>query len=132
MTTNYHELAMSMKDAYGAAYEKMLKWPEENCRYYKEVRSLLHRLVCSGFKLIMVDDGEEFIKVEGTMAETKMEAAAAICNVGEAQLLVENPEGEKKWIMLVLGNDPGELVADCHVDPDLDRITEEHYEKWSK
>ena len=121
---DYHKDAVEFEDVYGDCYEKMKAFAKTT-RYYKEVRSLLNTLIKHGFKLVMVDDGEEFIRVKN-----RDEASTAMCNVDDPQLLVENPNGDEKWLMLVYGNEPGYIVSDYHVDPDLDKAVDEHYERW--
>ena len=116
--------SLPLKEAYGEFYNAALDVTKK-CRYTTEVRSLLRTLNKYGFKPLKVDDDEEFLTTL-----TQEEATIAITNVDYSQLLVEHTNGKQAWIMIVLGNDPGELVCDYHVNPELDKATEEHYNRW--
>lgn len=117
----------SLKEAYKDSYEKMLDWSKKS-KYFKETISLLRTLNKHGFDPVKVDDGEEIIATP-----TQTEAAVAINNVEEAFLFVKKRSTNKVLgLFIVLGNDPGELVADCHVDIELDKATKEHNNRWEK
>lgn len=119
--------AVSMKEAYGKGFTRLVKFAKTT-RYYKEIKSLLRTLNKHGFDPVEVDDGEEYI-----LTPTQLEAAVVIANVDEARLYVKKRSTEKEFgLYIVLGNDPGELVADYHVDNDLDTATDEHYERWTR
>ena len=94
--------------------------------YYEEVKSLLERLVAGGATLDYVEDG-----FGAEPAETIDAALDVILSVDESNILLRTPEGEKRCLEIILGNDPGELVSDYTADSFLDRITEEHSEHWS-
>jgi len=116
-----------MKEAYGKSYTKLMDYAKTS-RFYKETVSLLRTLNKHGFDPIEVDDGEELM-----LTPTPTEAATAICNVDEARLYVKKRStGKELGLYIVLGNDPGELVADYHVDNDLDEATKEHYNRWCR
>lgn len=119
--------AVTMKEAYGEGFARLVEFAKTT-RYYKEIKSLLRTLAKHGFDPVEVDDGEEYI-----LTPTQVEAAVAIANVDEARLYVKKRStGKELGLYLVLGNDPGELVCDYHVDNDLDEATDEHYERWSR
>ena len=95
-----------------------------------ETKSLINRLLKNGFIIISGDNGEDEFAYngKGKMAEFLDELLA--CD--EAHLYVQNSEGKNKQLFLVLGNSPGELVADYTVDPLLDKVTTEHCDTWSQ
>lgn len=90
-----------------------------------ETKSLLKALTDAGFKLVSGDNGED-VFTPGNLAGFLDNLLA--CD--EAHLFVESPEGKRRWLYLVLGNDPGELVCDYVCDDGLDKVAEAHYAKW--
>lgn len=95
-----------------------------------ETKSLVKRLVKNGFIIISGDNGEDEFAFNGTGKMTEFLDELLACD--EARLYVQNSEGKNKSLYIVLGNSPGELVADYTVDPLLDKVTEEHYDMWSQ
>lgn len=92
-----------------------------------EVQSLLNRLLEAGFVLKGGDNGEEMFKYEGDLQKFIEDLIA--CD--ESQLFVKCPsDGKVRWLQLILGNSPGELVSDYQVDPGIDSVTEAHYTEW--
>lgn len=98
-----------------------------------EVTDLLTALTTAGFTLSSGDNGEERFKFDGDVDGFVKELIA--CD--EARLYVVDPSRHKRWLYLVLGNSPGELVSDysCPADEKvtnhLDPVVDAHYEKWS-
>jgi hypothetical protein len=123
---DYHGLSISFEEYIGNGYDRVKAFVKKG-RYYKELRSLLTTLLKHGFRFIMVDDSEEFVKTT-----TKDEVSMILGNLDEGQLLVKNKEGKERWIMIVFGNEPGYLVPDYHVDPDLDKAMDEHLKRWEE
>lgn len=98
-----------------------------------EVRSLLGRLVDAGFTILSGHNGEEKFKFnEGDLGDFIGNLIA--CD--ESRLFVKSPEGRKRWLFLVFGNSPGELVADylsytTEREPDqLAIVIDGHYNEW--
>jgi len=99
--------------------------------YEKETRSLLKRLQDAGWDLDTVDiDEDEPIQIEGMKTESRNTAAEWILAVDESRLYVSKGD-KRKGILIILGNSPGEIVADYHCDPELDQITMDHFDKWA-
>lgn len=93
-----------------------------------EVSSLVNHLLDAGFELVKSDNGEEtFRYTEGNLEEFIDNLVA--CD--ESHLYVKCPTDRKtRWLALVLGNRPGELVSDYLMHPDLDHIADVHYATW--
>jgi len=100
------------------------------------VGSFLTKLIKAKFVLVAVDDGGSRIPVD-----KKSEAVDAVDSVDDSHLYVTDPNGFDRWIYIVLGNDPEELVADysCRreyddsedkVDP-LDAVLDEFTDLWA-
>jgi hypothetical protein len=94
--------------------------------YKPEARSLIKRLQDLGFTIRSGDNGEGPTRFEGDIDGFLYHLLA--CD--EAHLYVKNPAGRKLTLFLVLGNSPGELVADCTSDAELDYALEAHYSAW--
>ena len=94
------------------------------------VGSLLSKLQKAGFTLVSVDNGGGKEKLEGTDREKRQQAKAEICAVEEAHLYVETGEGIRKWIFLVLGNEPHETVNDYAPDSGLEAVFEGFEKQW--
>lgn len=91
--------------------------------YRREIASLLARIKRAGFKVrgVASDDGEP---ISG-------EPLDAILAVDESVLFLDTPDGKRAWVLIILGNSPGEAPADYSVNAELDRITSEHYKQWN-
>lgn len=101
-----------------------------------EVASLIATLKRHGFTLMKGDNGEEtFLCNPGRDGLKKFIENLIACD--EAHLYVKCPKtGKVRWIYLVLGNSPGELVSDYSIplslasgDP-MDAVTDEHSNRW--
>lgn len=88
-----------------------------------ETRSLIRALKAAGVEIVGGDNGEE----QSRDAKGIVELLTA-CD--EARLYVRI-NGVRKWLYLVYGNAPGELVCDYVFDETLDKVVDAHYEKWS-
>lgn len=93
--------------------------------YERETRSLLNRMIEKGFKLIEVYDGEETIPVS-----TPEEAIKELMATDETYLIANTPDGDRVTLMLIYGNDPGELVANYTCNPLVDALVDEHYNSF--
>jgi hypothetical protein len=103
-----------------------------------ETASLIATLKRHKFTIVKGDNGEEVFRAPETAAGMKnfIENLTA-CD--EARLYVKGPNSDRtRWLYLVFGNSPGELVSDYSVpgfgvdagaDP-LDAVTEEHSNRW--
>src|SRR4051812_27476025 len=119
---------MSMNDR---ANEMLNNWTPETA-------SLIATLKRHKFTIVKGDNGEEVFRAPETAAGMKnfIENLTA-CD--EAYLYVKSPGSPAvRWLYLVFGNSPGELVSDYSIpafgvdsgaDP-LDAATEEHYNRW--
>ena len=94
-----------------------------------ETRSLINSLIAAGAAIVSGNngEGEDFPftpdDVDGFLKEL------TACD--EASLFVKTPNSKKsRWMYLVFGNSPGELVCDYTVDPLLDLVTTAHFAKW--
>lgn len=90
-----------------------------------EVRSLLARLLAAGCTLVECEH-EDLVKFKGDLEAFITELTC--CD--ECAMWVITPSGKKRWMYLVLGNEPGVIVSDYTVDPILDKVTDEHYKEW--
>lgn len=95
-----------------------------------ETRSLLRALRAAGFTIVEGDNGEDKFKFDGD--EAKFIANLTACD--ESHLYVVDPSGARRWLYLVYGNNPGELVSDYSLPREgtdyLDAVTTAHYDKW--
>lgn len=93
-----------------------------------ETKSLFNTLKKHGIVIVKVDNGEsvtEFAKV--TLKQFIDETTA--CD--EANLYVTTPDGKMRWIFLVYGNSPGELVCDHHCNAEIEAASNEHFDAWN-
>jgi len=92
-----------------------------------EVGSLLKRLIAAGCTILRGDNGEETFKFKN---EEQFITELTACD--EASFYVRTPTSPAsgRWVYLVLGNDPGELVCDYTVDEDLEKVCQAHNEEW--
>lgn len=100
-----------------------------------ETKDLLTALITAGFALRSGDNGEEKFKFLGEKNDLdKFVADCIACD--EARVYVSDPNGKKLWLYLVLGNEPGVIVADYSLPAEgvdlIDPVTEKHYDKWSE
>lgn len=98
--------------------------------YRPVIGSLLKKLQVHGFTLVSVDDGGETHHLTGTNREQRQQAKAAICAVDESHLYVDTSEGSRKWLFIVLGNEPEETVSD-HSGSGLDEVIDEFTNQWA-
>ena len=90
--------------------------------YKNEVKTLLNALQSASFALVGVDDGGEFIRTSD-----KTEALEAILSVDMSRLYVVNSQGKKDVLLIVIGNSPGELVADHSTrSDDIEAVISHH------
>ena len=89
--------------------------------------SLLETLQKHGVTILSVDNGESKTKFDADDLDNFIDEMTA-CD--EAYLTVSTSDGAKRVLYLVYGNDPGELVCDYSVSPELDDATARHYENW--
>lgn len=92
-----------------------------------EVRSLCCRLLDAGFELVKCDNGEDVSQFSGRLGEFIEELIA--CD--DARLYVKCPsDGKIRWLYLVLGNSPGELISDYICDDGIDCVADAHGNAW--
>ncbi len=93
------------------------------------IGSLLKKLQDHGFTLVSVDDLGETVELSGTDRDKRQQAKALITAVEESVLYVDTVDSVRKWIHIVLGNEPEETVCD-HSAIGLDEVLEEFSEQW--
>ena len=112
-------------------YQKIQEFVIPPSRNYRPVvGSLLKKLQVSGFTLVSVDNGDGEVELTGTDRDKRQQAKSEICAVDESHLYVDTSEGTRKWIFIVLGNEPEETVCD-HSGSGLDDILEEFSNQWA-
>lgn len=92
-----------------------------------ETKSLIETLLKHNLTIVSVDNGETETNFADVSLAEFIEQTMA-CD--EARLYVKTPRGENRWLYLVYGNSPGELVCDYTIAPEVDAATNEHYNKW--
>lgn len=103
-----------------------------------ETASLIATLKRHKFEIVKGDNGEGSFRAPETKHGMKNFIANLIA-CDEAHLYVRCPKsGKVRWLYIILGNSPGEIVSDYSVpmenfsntpDP-LDAATSEHYDRW--
>jgi hypothetical protein len=91
--------------------------------YRPEIKSLLNTLKRHKFSPYLLNDGEELIRGSAITAEE-------ICAVDESHLYVKDSTDKKFFVRIILGNEPGEAVADYSDYDPLDDVIQEHYNRW--
>lgn len=102
-----------------------------------ETASLIATLKRHGFEIVRGDNGEDEFKC-GAGRDGMKTFIANLTACDEARLYVKGPGSAKlRWLYLVFGNSPGELVSDMNIPSDvdfstdpLDKVTNEHYDRW--
>jgi hypothetical protein len=80
--------------------------------WQRPVRSLLRHLMANDIEPISVDDGEETVQLTSpSLSPRREEALEIITSVDESRLNVMH-DGQAGWLLIILGNEPEELVAD--------------------
>jgi hypothetical protein len=91
----------------------------------KPIRSYLNIADLNGLTCTAVDNGNGWVTTK-TINGAVNEATA--CD--EAQLSFVDPEGKRLWVLMVLGNEPEELICDYTVNDTLERTWETYHAKW--
>lgn len=94
------------------------------------IASLLSTLQEDGFTLERVDNGVGRVALKGTPRERRQKAKLDIAGVDEAHLFVGCPDGKLRWLFVVLGNEPEELVADHTSNASLEKSVDRFSAKW--
>lgn len=90
------------------------------------IKSLLTIAESCGLTCTAVDNGDGWVAT-ATMAAAVREANA--CD--EAQLRFIGSTGKRLWMLIVLGNEPEELICDYTVDETLEMVLEDYTQKWA-
>jgi hypothetical protein len=99
------------------------------------VKSLLHKFQMAGFNISAVHDGQEMIRIDQKLSQTKIKHSATdiIVSVDESVVHIHK-DGMNARLFIVLGNEPEELVADYNYNLQLEELLEEtidkYVEKW--
>lgn len=97
----------------------------------RPVRTLLELLLKHGVELLATEH-EDRVELEGLPPAKQVERAVReLTACDEAYLYVRAPDGIECAMLLVLGNDYSEIVADYTVNEYLDRATGEFYDRYS-
>jgi hypothetical protein len=106
--------------------------------YTKPVMSLLSKLQKENVAITHVFEGEEWERVQpGSDLKVRKDATEIITSVDESYVHVKH-DGVTARLMIVLGNDASEILADWSVkvnttlDQILDKVSEEFYQQWEK
>jgi hypothetical protein len=92
-----------------------------------ETKSLIERLVAAGCAILAGNNGgDEEFAFTGDLDAFIEELIA--CD--EGHLYVSTPTAKRRWLWLILGNSPGEIVSDYQCDDALDAVTDAHYAEW--
>lgn len=91
------------------------------------VQDFLQMLLAAGCTKILVDDGDDQWQ---PFEQDAQAAAEAACAVDESFIKVTMPDGLRRWIQIVLGNDPDEIVCDYQIHHVLDAVQTAHSAKW--
>lgn len=95
------------------------------------IGSLCRILQDHGFTLEYAHDGEDCLKLQGTDRQRRQEAKDIICGVDAADLYVRHGSHDKRMmLMIVLGNEPEETVADYSDVAILNIAVEQFTKKW--
>lgn len=94
--------------------------------WYPETRALLDGLIATGCTILSGDNGEDTFDFNGDFVKFIDDLSAT----DESHLYVKTPNGKRRWIFLVYGNNPGELPSDYIVDAAIDTAVKAHYDKW--
>lgn len=97
-----------------------------------EARSLLQFLALAGIAIIAANNGgdEDFRPGEPGM-NTEAQFLEELCAADEARLYVRLPGSHTiRFLYLVFGNSPGELVADYSAQPALEAVCTMHSNAW--
>ena len=92
-----------------------------------ETRSLIDALKAAGFTIVKADNGQDVVyATEGIDL-----IVATLNSVDESHLYIQTCDGQMLWLYLVYGNNPGELVCDYVLNPELDKVVEAHAAQWA-
>lgn len=77
--------------------------------YKPEIRAVLSALIAEGFSIAYVDDGED-----SSVPASLDVAVETVASVDVATAGITHPDaiGKRFTLLFILGNDPGEIVAD--------------------
>jgi hypothetical protein len=89
------------------------------------VRSLLRTCKKHGLTPVSVDNGDGWVETA-----TTAQAVAEIVATDESRVAVFTPCGRRAILLLVLGNEPSELLADYTALEVIDAAAIEHYNNW--
>jgi Icc-related predicted phosphoesterase len=105
----------------------------------KAVSSLLFKFQKHGFKICGVNDGEEsfsFADADNRLYVRK-KVTDIICSVDESWVKIQNNQGERATLLIVLGNDDSEILCDYswsskELMQSIELVAEEFYQQWEK
>ena len=106
--------------------------------YTKAVSSLLSKFQCSGFYIDSVYDGDERIFLRDKNSnDARFEAKSIITSVDESSVCLKQKETNKSiQLLIILGNDESEILADfcapAQLMPIVEQISEEFYSQWEE
>jgi len=96
-----------------------------------ETKDLIKSLEAAGCEIVGGSNGESSFKRSKFQSLTAFLEELLACDEGALYVKTPSCKGDSsRWVYLVLGNDPGELVCDHTVDLVLNRVVAAHYTKW--
>jgi hypothetical protein len=99
----------------------------------KPVSSLLSKFQRCGYDIMAAHDGEEYNNINKNLSQLnkRKEAVDIITSVDLSRVYLLSPKGRKFYLMIVLGNEPSELVADyTYFEEETENIVEEFCQQW--
>lgn len=104
--------------------------------YTKSVMSLLHKFQVKGVEIVEVFDGESWEKVTGdNNLQIRKNATEIITSVDTSSVRLKY-KGSGASLLIVLGNDESEILADYHGDQSselwaiIETIEEKFFDQW--
>jgi hypothetical protein len=98
------------------------------------VNSLLFKFQVNGYNLSGVYDGEETNNVSRYSSETARKCAVEVITSVDVSHVYFNKNNIRTRLMIVLSNEPEEILADYSIPPELegeiDSIADAFYDQW--
>lgn len=95
------------------------------------VASLLNTLQENGYKIFSVSDGDKPILIDQNLSDnTARKNAVDVISSVDYSAVALNKDNKIFAVHIVLGNEPSELAADYTDDEDLERVIDDHIERW--
>jgi hypothetical protein len=91
---------------------------------------ILEGLAQQGYRVTEVMQ-DTWMPEDLTPVNSPEEAADAVCEVDEAYVYIDTPDGSEGWIFFVLGNEPEEVASNytVNLDPALSNIVDPWWDR---